>query len=49
MSSLYVSNKRQLKEILFILKKNVLVLYVSLKTYMILSIKWDILPDVFEI
>ena len=29
--------------------KNIRVRYINLNAYMILSIKWDILPDVFEI
>ena len=41
--------KGNLKKFCLFLKKNVLVLYVNLKAYVILSIKWDILPDVFEI
>lgn len=50
-SSLYVPDKRQLKEVLLIFEKvkNILVLYINLNAYKILSIKWDILPDVFEI
>lgn len=50
-SSLYVPDKRQLKEVLFIFEKvkNIRVHYINLNAYMILSIKWDILADVFEI
>ena len=50
MSHVYMSQtKGNLKKFCLFLKKNVLVLYVNLKAYVILSIKWDILPDVFEI